>query len=1134
MDPKTYYEIAKKIGAAFVEKFTLVNHQVSSYEYFIRHQLTDILEEISPIITPVHKQHVVHHIVIKNPWIAKPTIREFTDGLIRPLTPREAMQRRQTLLFDVYIDLEHKTYRSAGGNSEHTLATHFVYRNVLLFKCPSMVGSSTCHSHGQEAPAATFVINGYLKTLVSQEKLKTNYPFVFPPKTNSKFLFCAEVRSFHANKIRSTSTLYVHLNQDKNKTPVSVTVKVPFVKAVSDIGVFFVLLGVPDVATQVKLCLPHNASPELQRLTRTLLEVPLPAECKTNSVEDLLAYVGRDDDSTWKKKVQNAKNIFANEFLPHAESTKDKAFFLGLTVCKLLRTYLKEVPVDDKDSYVHKRIACAGSLISVLLCQLVKSWKKRLTIQIFKAETNSKPFKLTHFVNHRSISSGLKYAFSTGCWGIQRQNTNQSGVCQVVNSINIVSQLSHCRLLNIPLNRDGKSAVPRLLSDTAYGLTCAAETPEGKSVGLLNSLAFLATIRVGCPTKLILKILQHDNFVKSEDGEYLVLVNGIFAGYSAMPDPKLFLEKYKWYRRWQTFPVDSSICLDRQTIYIQSDEEAIVRPVINLAHMNKLEPLYKLYGHIPVVFWNRLICEGVVEFTTKEEEQNQLIALNLTDVTDKSTHMEVMEQFTIFGVAAGVSVLNDHNAGPRNIYSSGMVKQGIGSIPQFLNTKLDNKTFWLNYPQKNIVSSVVSDIIGDGSSNFGDSSSQCVVMAISSFGGHNQEDSVIIKREFLERGGFSTTMSRVQRDSEVSYGDDEEKFTDFRDQQLKVSARAKANYAKLDSDGLVLVGAGVTDTDVIIGKTIDFKSSQRSESSQQITTERVRRDRSVLLKGSEPGNVHSVAVCPSKDGNRSATVRVLSNRPVEVGDKFASRCGQKGVCGNIVSELDMFFTETDGITPDIIVNPHAIPSRMTISHLLEAVLGKLAAVSGKLADGTSFQDLDIHDLDEQCKKNKIFRMGKEYVINGKTGERMEKPVFIGVMTYMRLKHLVEDKIHARACGRKQILTRQPVEGRSREGGLRFGEMERDACVAYGASSVLIDRFMASSDLFETVLCKTCGRFAEPAKPADYNKLSIMHDKPYCRLCDSKENIVTFQMPYAFCLLYNELNALHIKLKFEIE
>ena len=1132
-----YYETAKKIGAAFVERYTLVSHHTASYEHFIKYQLGEIFEEISPIVIHVQKQQVVHHIVISDAWIAKPTIHESTDAVTRRLLPKEAILRKQTLLFDVYVNIEHKVYRSSGSGSgsasvasaAYHLKSYTIYKNILLFKCPSMVGSSTCHTFGQEIPSATFIINGYIKTLISQEKLKTNHIFVFPTKTNSKYLFCAEIRSFHANKIRSTSTLYVHLLPDKYKRPVSISVKIPFIKTPTDIKVIFALIGVEKLEDQIALCQPENASPQFKELLCKILGRASP--CPSSDHEDLLEHVGREYDSVRRKRIQIARNIFTNEFLPHCHSATVKAVFVGRIVCKLLKVYLREQPIDNKDSYLNKRITCAGSLMSVLLCQLVKSWKKRLMIQIFKAETNSKPFNLPDFINHRSISGGMKHAFSTGCWGIQRQMKNQFGVCQVVNNVNLVSQISHCRALNIPLNRDGKSSVPRLLSETAYGVICAAETPEGKSVGLLKSLSFLALVRVGCPARFLIQVLR--GWLCQSCTKITVMVNGIFIGYSE--DGPAFVARYKEYRRWQAVPLDSSIYFAEEEgcIYIQCDEETIVRPLVNLVYFSRLAKLYSLYGHIPVLFWNRLICEGVVEFVSKEEEQNLEIALNPASVRPECTHMEILEQFTLFGVAAGVSVLNGHNASPRNIYSSNMAKHAIGSIPLDLHTKLDNKIFWLNYPQKNIVNSVTADIIGEGCSDFGDSAAQCVVMAISCFGGHNQEDSVIIKREFLERGGFSTTMSRVQRDSENSYGDDFEKFGNSKLSEQKVMAKAKANYGKLDTDGLALVGVQVTEADVIIGKSINFKSNQKSNVDQHFTSERICKDRSTVLKGSEPGNVHSVMVAPSRDGHHSASVRVLSIRPVEVGDKFASRCGQKGVNGRIVSEVDMYFTEMEGITPDIIVNPHAIPSRMTISHLIEALLGKQAAVTGKLADGTSFADLDIHELEKSCKKNGIYNLGKQYMINGQTGERMKQPVFIGVMTYMRLKHLVEDKIHARACGRKQILTRQPVEGRSRDGGLRFGEMERDACVAYGASSVLLDRFMLSSDVFDTVICKSCGRFAEPAKPQESRLPSVLHRKPYCRLCQSNSNIVTVKMPYAFCLLYNELNALHIGLKFDI-
>ncbi|GAI44244.1 unnamed protein product, partial [marine sediment metagenome] len=242
------------------------------------------------------------------------------------------------------------------------------------------------------------------------------------------------------------------------------------------------------------------------------------------------------------------------------------------------------------------------------------------------------------------------------------------------------------------------------------------------------------------------------------------------------------------------------------------------------------------------------------------------------------------------------------------------------------------------------------------------------------------------------------------------------------------------------------------------------------------------------------------------------------------------RHGQKGIIGMIIPQEDMPFT-SEGIIPDIIMNCHAVPSRMTIGQLIESLLGKLACMEGEIADGTPFRGKTVYEIEALLKKKGMNGLGKEIMYSGKTGQKMKYPVFMGVCYYQRLRHFVQDKIHGRNTGPNQILTRQPVEGRSRQGGFRLGEMERDSLISHGVSSVLIDRLMNSSDRFETVICEICGYLAEPEAPEEYKEESILHKSAYCRYCQSNENIANVAIPYSMKLLSQELSAVHVGLKF---
>jgi DNA-directed RNA polymerase II subunit RPB2 len=316
-------------------------------------------------------------------------------------------------------------------------------------------------------------------------------------------------------------------------------------------------------------------------------------------------------------------------------------------------------------------------------------------------------------------------------------------------------------------------------------------------------------------------------------------------------------------------------------------------------------------------------------------------------------------------------------------------------------------------------------------------SGQEVVVAICCYTGYNQEDSLLFNRAAIDRGLFRSMLYRTYKDEEKGKSADCETFSVIDPERCM--RMKKANYSLLDEcDGLIGVGEDVTTNDVIVGKVMTT-SELNAEGQQGV----VQRDRSMSLKNNEHGVVDRVFLTSTTEGLKAVRVRTRTVRTPIVGDKFSSRHGQKGTIGRILDPEDMPFTMKDGIIPDIIVNPNAIPSRMTIGQLTECIMGKVCAINGEKGDGTSFRGTSIYDMFEQLHGLGFQRHGNERMVNGQTGRMMECPIFIGPTYYQKLRHMVEDKIHSRAKGAVQILTRQPMEGRARGGGLRFGEMERD-------------------------------------------------------------------------------------------
>ena len=1139
-----YERYIRRAVESFEEQVGLTAHQVQSYEHFVNFQIGEIIAENSPISVHDIASRTAHIIHLENVSIGKPVIKE-ASGFIQKLTPRAAFRRRQSYMADVFVDLRHEVFTGSDTDAKtYRLTATKTFGNVLLFRFPAMRNSSVCHdqrSLDTMRDTASFIISGFEKVMISQEKLKCNFPFVHKAKSISKWEYDCEVRSAHANKVRSTSTTHIYIRQSKTSVAPTVEVTVPFISKEIPLVVLFRLLGVADPQQMLKMItgVCCRCSPHLTHVATSIIGSDSSGTA-AYSPEELFNWVGLrgSNEKVRAIRINSMQTILRNEFLPHcqAQGNAGKVVFLGYCVRKLIGVFLEELPTTDIDSYFNKRISTPGHLLALQTRQLVRGAFKQVRIHLHKSLNNKKFINITDFFCHRRISNQLHNAFATGNWGVHKtQTTNQTGVCQILNNVNLVSRLSHKRQINTPLNRDGKQPAPRQLKPSTWGLLCAAETPEGRAVGLLKSFAFLAQVRLGCPSRYVLPILFEDmavmplaQYLEEEPADMtVVMLNGIICGFTARP--RRLVAQYRKYRQFHDVPVHSSVSYSSGRVVIRTDAGDCVRPLVNLDKLPMLAHVFDLYGDNLFQFWDRLLIEDVIQYINKEEE----FQLNtVCDFGDRKvglhTHMELHPCFTLNGVSAGTSVYSNHNQGPRNIYSSAMSKQAIGARRLDFEERMESKTFFLKYPQKSMVTTWPAEIMGYPKEPCG----QACVVAIQCYQGFNQEDSVMISKAALERGLFHTSVCQTYRDKEEVHGADTIQFERCDDKQL--AGRRKGNYSNLAAEtGIAPVGTLLTKDDVMIGKTIQYTRTRRSESpgcARQFKSERKKRDRSTVIKTDEPCRVQKVTMSRTKAGLRAVSLRTIATRVPEVGDKFASTMAQKGVCGMIVAQEDMCRT-AEGITPDIIVNCHAIPSRMTIGQLIENFIGKQAAVLGGIADGTPFRGQTMATIQKRVETLGLSSLGKEAMYSGKTGRMLQHPVFMGITYYQRLKHMVADKMHARNTGTNVLLTRQPVEGRARKGGLRVGEMERDAILSHGCTAALVDRLMKSSDAFPAVSCRTCGFLAEPAAPK--NIPSIMHRTPYCRYCDSHANIAHIMIPYAFKLLVQELGAMHVGLKLEV-
>jgi DNA-directed RNA polymerase subunit B' len=525
------------------------------------------------------------------------------------------------------------------------------------------------------------------------------------------------------------------------------------------------------------------------------------------------------------------------------------------------------------------------------------------------------------------------------------------------------------------------------------------------------------------------------------------------------------------------------------------------KPLLTPEHLAKIEK-----GEMR---WKDIVEQGLVEFLDAEEEEMSFIAMKPEELTPEHTHLEIHPSL-ILGAVSGVAPMPEHNSSPRVTMAAAMLKQALGVYQSNFQERMDTQSHILHYPQKPIAVTSQAKIIGIQKRPAG----QNVVIAIMPFDGYNMEDALILNKASIERGLMHSTFYRTYTAEEVRYPGGQKDRFELPNAEIQ-GYRGDEAYKHLGEDGIVILESQVNGGDVLVGRTSPPRFLE--EAGELSMMEEKRRENSITLRHREEGTIDSVMVTEAPTGNKLVKVRVRSRKVPEIGDKFASRHGQKGVVGLIVPQHDMPFNE-DGITPDLVMNPHAVPSRMTIGHVLEVIGGKAHSMKGTEMDATAFETVKYEDLKKMLASYGFRPDGREILYNGKTGERIEAEIFTGVIYYQKLKHLVSNKIHARSRGPVQILTRQPTEGRAREGGLRFGEMERDTLIGHGASMILLERLLKESDLIVELVCEKCGSISVNDQ---------IRKKKYCPVCSSTK-VSPIEMSYAFKLLLDEMMACCIK------
>ena len=1144
----------------------LVRHQVESFNNFITHQIPKTIEMFNPVriasendYDPKSGKYALEIFInFENFHLYRPQIHE-NNGATKLMFPQEARLRNFTYSSAMNIDINIQYVIRTGENLENCETIYKQLPNIHIGKMPIMLKSCICvlnqYKHMDTNVTGEckydaggyFIINGSEKTVLGQERAAENRVYCFNVSKNStKYTWMAEIKSVPDSKCISPKQINIMVTTKNNGFGFPLVIQIPRIKVPIPLLIVFRAIG---AVSDKEICeyIMLNLETKDNKKMCAALQASIIDSNTYSTQDDCIRYITShamytpmnvDKETGIQRKREFTIDILNNDLFPHCKTHKQRICFLGYMTNKLLQADSGLIGADDRDSYLNKRIDLTGTLLNNLFRnyfnKLVKDMEKQVIREINNGSWRStdgydRIINLTNIykiIKSTTIENGIKRALSTGDFGVKHSNSNKVGVAQVLNRLTYISSLSHARRISTPTDKSGKLIPPRKLHNTSWGFLCPAETPEGQSVGIVKNLSYMSHISIHSASAPLYGYIEpHIRSIEEISpsemfNEVKVFINGSWVGIANEPNVLYTMLKEMKYKG--VINVYTSIVFDYKfkEIRVCNDSGRLLRPVMRVKD-NRLIMTTDIVNKLrkKEIVWDDLITncklpESGIEYIDPEEQAWSMIAIApkklAADVKSSQiiryTHMEIHPS-TMFGVLASCIPFPDHNQSPRNCYQCAQGKQAMGVYTTNYNQRMDKTAYVLNYPSRPLVDTRLMNMIELNKIPSGSN----VIVAIMTHTGYNQEDSILINKGSLDRGLFIATIYHTEKDEDKQKINGDEEIR-CKPDRTKTKGMKFGNYDKVNGKGVIPENTLVENRDIIIAKMTPIKEN-RNDHTKLVKYE----DQSRLYRTDEETYIDKNYIDRNGDGYNFAKVRLRTVRKPVIGDKFSSRHGQKGTIGNIIPEEDMPFTK-DGVKPDIIINPHAIPSRMTIGHLKETLLGKTLLALGLFGDGTAFGEFHINDISTELLKVGFERNGNEMMYNGLTGEQFEVSTFLGPVFYQRLKHMVNDKTHSRSIGPMVNLTRQPAEGRSRDGGLRFGEMERDCMISHGASRFTKERLYDVSDKYQVNVCNKCGLVAS------YNDDLHIH---LCKTCGNRSDFSFVKIPYACKLMMQELTTMNV-------